>query len=154
MPFWRFWFSREFKDSIGDATLFAQVNGQCQRETSLDGREFKASIGDTTLCTQVNGQCQRGTSLDGRESDTLNRIRILWVQSTGGAGWEEVFLSLWVNSCADLFLHDPWYGTHPDHICAHVNDSICYRRTSITAGGMVTQKHCIHALGWELIKVR
>ena len=30
-----------------------------------------------------------------------------WVQSPGGAEWGTVFLCLWVNSCADLFVPDP-----------------------------------------------
>ena len=56
-----------------------------------------------------------------------------------------VFLSLRVDSFADLFVPDPapFAGTARTHICAHVNDpiSICRKRAGLTAGGMVTHKN-------------
>ena len=59
--------------------------------------------------------------------------------------WWTVFLSLRVNSCADLFVPDPSFMcTARTQICAHVKNpiSICRKRVGITAGGMETRKHC------------
>ena len=40
----------------------------------------------------------------------------------------------------------PFVCTVNTQMCAHVKDpiSICQKRVSLTAGGMVTQKYCIH----------
>ena len=71
-----------------------------------------------------------------------------WVQSPRGAGWgwETVFLSLRVNSCADLFVLDPpscVYTAHTQN-CVHVKDPICICHKIVTpiAVGMETWKHC------------
>ena len=52
------------------------------------------------------------------------------------------------NSCADLFMPDPpFVSTERTQMCAHVKHpiSICRKRLSFTAGGMVTK--ILHTLG-------
>ena len=58
-----------------------------------------------------------------------------------------VFLSLRVNSCADLFVTDrhPFMSTARTQIGPHVKDpiSICCKRVGLTTGGMETRKNYV-----------
>ena len=63
-----------------------------------------------------------------------------WVQSPGGAEWGTVFMCLWVNYCADLFVPDPpscvWHALK----FVRALKNICRKRVGLTAiyGNMKT----------------
>ena len=98
------------------------------------------------VCTQpVSGRKTGDVAqwLERRNSNTKTLDLIPWRGRVKGS----FFLSLRVNSCADLFVPNaPFARTARTQICAHVKDplSISRKRVGLTTAVMVTQKQCIY----------
>ena len=88
-------------------------------------------------------------SVDGESSSLLPSVQRArsgpaWL-GPRAAGWGTRLLALRVNSSADLFVPDPPSCVRHVQNCAHVKDpvSICRKRVSLKASGIVTPKYCM-----------